>query len=76
MKRKVRIDFFADHGEIDLVALGDRRPVMHAGAAERIDAQVDAGAADRVEVDHAAQVAHVGVEEIVLMRGALRGAPA
>ena len=38
---------------------------MHAGAAERIDADANAGAADGVDVDHVAEIADVGVEEIV-----------
>ena len=69
-----RIDLLADHGEIDAVALGDARPVMHAGAAQRIDAHADAGGADGVEIDHVAEIGDVGLEEIVLGRGAARSA--
>ena len=50
------------------VALGDPRPVVHAGAAQRIDAHADAGGADRIEIDHAAKIGDVGVEKIVLAR--------
>ena len=40
-----------DHGEIQPVALGNRRPVVNAGAAERIDAHANVRAANRVHVD-------------------------
>ena len=68
-----RVDLFADHGEIDAVALGDARPVVHAGAAQRVDAHADAGGADRVEVDHVAEVGDVASEEVVFVHAG--GAP-
>ena len=46
---------------------------MHAGAAERVDAHADAGAADRVEVDDVAEVGDVGVEVVVLGASSARG---
>ena len=73
MKRKVGSTSSLTTRQIELVALGDPRPVVHAGAAERIDAHADAGAADRIEVDDAAEIVDVGAQEIVLVRG--RGAP-
>src|ERR1019366_1614953 len=54
-----RIDLLADNGEVEPVTLDDPRPVVHAGAAQRIDAQVNAGAADRIYIDNVAEVAHV-----------------
>ena len=54
--------------EVDPVMLGDPRPVMDPGAAEGIDAQPDARAADRLQVDDVAQVVHVGAQVIVAMR--------
>ncbi len=42
------------------MALGDRLPVAQAGAAERVDAELQAGVADRAEVDHGAEVVDVG----------------
>src|SRR3546814_5125926 len=55
-EREPGIDLLADHVEIQRIALGDARPVVHAGAAERIDAHAPAGAADQVEVQHVAPV--------------------
>ena len=59
------VDRVVDHGEIELVALGDRRPVVHARAAERIDAHADLRAADRIHVDDVAEIADVVVEIVV-----------
>ena len=63
------IDLVADHREIQPVALGDRRPVPGAGAAERIHPQAQGGAANGLHVDHVAEIAHVRVQVIVTMRG-------
>ena len=41
-------------------ALGDPLPVAQARAAQRVDAELQPGAADRVEVDHRAEVVDVG----------------
>src|SRR3546814_2656583 len=60
---KRRVDLVADHVEIERIAFGNARPVVHAGAAERIDAHAHAGAADQVEVEHVAQVFDVRSEE-------------
>ncbi len=67
MKGKVEIDLLADHAEVDAVALGDARPVVDAGAAQRIDAETQAGGADGVEIEHGAEIGGVGLEEIVLV---------
>src|SRR3990167_258278 len=40
---ELRVDDLADHLQIEPVALGDARPVMHARATQRIDAQAQAG---------------------------------
>ena len=69
------IDHLVDDGQVQPVALGDRPPVMDAGAAERIDAQAELRAADDVHVDHVAEVGDVGVEVIVPVRGRTRAAP-
>ena len=63
------IDLAADDRQVEPIALGDRAPVVYAGAAERVDTEVQAAAADRLEVDHVGKVADVGVEKIVAMRG-------
>ena len=60
MKRNVGSTCVVDDREIQAVALGDRAPVVDAGAAERIDAELEAGAADRVHVDDAAEIGDVG----------------
>ena len=52
-----RIDLVVDDVEVQAVALGDRCPVVHAGAAERIDAHADARAAEHVHVDDFAKIA-------------------
>jgi len=49
--------------------LGNRRPVAHPGAAQRIDAQTQVGAANGVHVDHIDQVGHVAVEVVMAMGG-------
>ena len=76
MKPKVGSTSSLTTVEVEPVALGDPRPVMHAGAAQRIHAHANAGDADGIEIDHAAQVADVGVEKIVLARGGGAHAPA
>ena len=43
---------------------GDRLPVAHARPAERVDAELQAGVADRVEVDHRAEFLDVGAHVI------------
>ena len=68
-ERKGRIDVIADDRQIDSIALGDSRPVVHAGAAERIDTEADSRAADHAKIDHAAEIGDIGAEEIVLVRG-------
>ena len=47
----------------------DRLPVRPGGAAQRIDAELQASAADRLHVHDVAQIIHVGQDEILLMRG-------
>ncbi len=68
-ERELRVDHRAHHGKVELVAVGDRLPVMHAGTTQRIDAHLHAGAADRVEVDDMGEVGHIVVEKIVSVRG-------
>ena len=63
-----RIDGLVDDREVQPVALGDRPPVVDAGAAERIHAQADLRAANRVHVDHIAEIADVGIEIVVPVR--------
>ena len=51
------------------VALGDRSPVVDAGAAQGIDAHADLRAANGVHVDHIAQIVNISVEIVVPVRG-------
>ena len=59
-----RIELVVDDLQVEPVHLGDRRPVGGARPAERVDAEPQAGLADRVEVDHLRQVGHVGVHVV------------
>ena len=71
-ERELRVDFVADDIELDRVAFRDARPVMHAGAAQRVHAHADAGTADHIEVEHAAEIVDIRVEIIVLASVARR----
>ena len=62
-----RIDRIADDGRVEAIALDDRLPVAHAGAAQGIDADFDAGGADRLHVDDIAEVGDIGPDVIVAM---------
>ena len=62
-----RIDGLVDDREVQPVALGNRPPVVDAGATERIDPQADLCAANDLHVDYIAKVARVGVEVVVPM---------
>ncbi len=63
------IDLFIDHGEIEAESFGDARPVVHARAAQGVDAHPDARAAYRVHVQNGAEIAHVNLEVIVSAGG-------
>ena len=67
-EREGRIDRRVDDGDVEPVDGVDRLPVVHGRAAERIDAELEAGRADRVHVDDVAQVLDVGQDEVFLMR--------
>ena len=64
-----RIDRIVGDGEVEPVVLGDARPVMHAGAAQRVDAHAHAGAADDLQIQHRTQVRDVVAEEVMAVRG-------
>ena len=67
-EREGRIDLRVHDGDVELVDRVDRLPVVHGGAAERIDAELEAGAADGLHVDDVAQIVDVGQDEIFLVR--------
>ena len=58
------------HVQIQTVVLGNRRPVAHPCATQRIDTQMQLGIADGIEVDHVDQIGNVGVHVVVTMGGA------
>src|SRR5206468_3028332 len=60
-----RVDDIAHHGESESIAIRDSTPVADAGAAEWIDAELEGGAADRVEIDDAAEISDVGAHVVV-----------
>ena len=53
------IERIVQHGQRHAVAFADAAPIGHAGAAQRIRADVEARAADGVHIQHAAQIVHV-----------------
>ena len=61
-----RVHLGIDHRELQAVALTDRTPVVHRGAAQRVGPDAHAGLADRLEVDDALQVGDVGLQVVVL----------
>ena len=72
---ELRVDLIADGVNVDPVPGCYPRPVMHPCAAEWIDADLQAGVADDVEVDDVAEVSHVGVDEVVFLRGRAAARP-
>jgi len=71
-----RIDGIVDNLEIQAVALGNRFPVMDAGAAQRIDPQPDPGVANRFHVDNVFQIADIRSQVVILVRsGGREGLP-
>ncbi|KWV87536.1 hypothetical protein PFLmoz3_02819 [Pseudomonas fluorescens] len=63
------VDLGIHHLQVQTVVLGNRRPVAHPCSAQRIHAQAQVGAADRVHVDHIDQVGHIAVEVVMAMGG-------
>ena len=62
------VDIGLEDGQIESIVLGDARPIVHACAAERIDAHARLGAANHIEVDDVAEVRDIGADEIVFLR--------
>ena len=63
-----RIHPGVDHGNVEAVQRGDRLPVMHGGAAERIDAQANASDPDAININDVGEVLDIRRQEIVSMR--------
>ena len=51
-----------------LVDRVDRFPVMHGGATEGVDGELEAGGANGLHIDNVAQIGDVGQDKIVLLR--------
>ncbi len=67
-KSKGRINVAVDDGEVQPVALGNKRPTMDAGATQRINANVELGRANGVHVEHVREVIYIGIEIVVPVR--------
>ncbi len=59
------IDLGIHNGRVDLVAFDDRLPVMHGGAAEWVNTDLETRRADRVHVDDIDKIGDVGCDVIV-----------
>ena len=66
---ELRIHDVVRDGQVQAVALGDGRPVGDAGAAERVDAQAQAGPGDGRHVDDLIEVVDVVRDVVVGRRG-------
>ena len=66
-EREGRVHLWVDHGDVQLVDRVDRLPVLPGGAAERIHAELQAGAPDGVHVDDVFQVVDIGQDEVFLV---------
>ena len=62
------IDGLVDHGQIEVIPIGDGVPVVNARATQRVDAEFNAGGADRLHVEHILQIGDIRVEVVVPMR--------
>jgi hypothetical protein len=67
-ERESRIDQRIDDLDVQPIDLVDRLPVMHGGAAERVDGELEPGAANSAHVDDIAQVVDVGKNQVFLPR--------
>ena len=65
---KGRIDGVVDDGAVELIAIDDRSPVMHARAAQRIDADLHIRGPYRFQVDYIEEIANVVAHEVMPMR--------
>ena len=59
-EREGRIDLRIDDRNVQPIDLVDRFPVMHRGAAKRVDGELESGGANGVHVDDIPQVVDVG----------------
>lgn len=66
---KRRIDRLVHNGKIKAIALGNARPIVHAGAAERVDAHAYLGIPDGIHVQDIAQILNIVGYVVVRVRG-------
>ncbi len=66
---KRRIDCIVHHGKVESITLRDPRPIMHAGAAERVDAHAYFGVPDDIHVQDVAEIVHIVFDVVVRVRG-------
>src|SRR5699024_2864787 len=59
------VHLLVHHGQIQVVPLGDLRPVLHRGPAQRVGADAHARGADGIQVQHAGQIVHIGEQVVV-----------
>src|SRR5450631_4243315 len=65
---KRRIDCLIHYCQVKAMFLGDSRPVMNAGTAQRINSETKLRTADDFEINNVVEVVDVGSQIIVLMR--------
>ena len=65
---ELEVDVRVDHGHVQRVAVGNCAPVVDRGTAHRVGSDGDSGVADRIHVDHIAQLRDIVVEKVELDR--------
>ncbi len=65
---EARVHHRVDNSDIQAVDLVDRLPVVHAGAAKRIDRHAHTGRSDPIDIDDTPQVRYVRRHEVVIAR--------
>src|SRR5208283_4644654 len=64
-----RIDDIVHDRKIQSIALGNRTPIVNFGATKRIHAHFQIRAANRIHVEHAAEIAYVRIEIVMAVSG-------
>ena len=65
IKRKVGSTVVVDDSQTHSVAFGNRPPIVHPGAAQRVNAKLEIRAADDIHVEDASKVAYVCIHVVV-----------
>ena len=69
MKRKVGSTLGLRICNDEMILFGDAGPVVDAGAAERVDGELEGGVGEDVEVDDVGEVVDVGGDVVVAVGG-------